>query len=385
MSSDTPVVFLSAKGEIRQGKLKATTPAALATAFKKKEPPQNVGKYTWGKKTLFIFAYLEGKSGTENQHHLPPPLEGMTFFGDILVIASNSPSSYTPPTALNTADYESFYTQKLEGEDEDDLYKSEEDEEAPVADVDIPEEEDEDDEGGVPEGDEEEEEEGGGAGDEGDGEEEEDVIPVARIPKAKKVTARKAAVANPNLTALQDPELSPDAPAAGVPIRERVLEVIRGTFDHLEEDAADSFEALLYRTALETAVKEDIHSSWNLVAFCDVYLAIARRIIGNLNASSYVGNKNLMARWKDGELTLEQIIRQTYYELAPDLWQTMVDRRAKQEKIMLEGDFSRATDRWQCNSCKMRKCTFYELQTRSADEPMTLFIHCLNCGKRWTQ
>ena len=29
------------------------------------------------------------------------------------------------------------------------------------------------------------------------------------------------------------------------------------------------------------------------------------------------------------------------------------------------------------------KCTYYQLQTRSADEPMTTFVTCINCGNRW--
>lgn len=36
-----------------------------------------------------------------------------------------------------------------------------------------------------------------------------------------------------------------------------------------------------------------------------------------------------------------------------------------------------------CHRCKSKKTTYYQLQTRSADEPMTTFVSCLNCGKNW--
>lgn len=38
---------------------------------------------------------------------------------------------------------------------------------------------------------------------------------------------------------------------------------------------------------------------------------------------------------------------------------------------------------FQCKKCKSKKTTYYSLQTRSADEPMTNFITCLNCNNRW--
>lgn len=36
-----------------------------------------------------------------------------------------------------------------------------------------------------------------------------------------------------------------------------------------------------------------------------------------------------------------------------------------------------------CSRCKSVKTTSTQKQTRSADEPMTVFVLCLNCGKRW--
>jgi len=36
-----------------------------------------------------------------------------------------------------------------------------------------------------------------------------------------------------------------------------------------------------------------------------------------------------------------------------------------------------------CGKCKSKKTTYYQMQTRSADEPMTTFVTCMNCNKRW--
>ena len=203
------------------------------------------------------------------------------------------------------------------------------------------------------------------------------------VERPVKVTRARKSVS----TAVQEePEVGAADTYESSPHRMKVYSVITSTFG---EDMLDStkvvLEEIIYKKALDTAAYEEIRKSWNMQAFRDVYLAVARRLIGNLSPSTYIKNRNLWDRFLTNELTLEEIGRQNYYELFPENWQEMVDRQAKREKIQLEGDFSRATDKWMCHGCKQRKCTYYELQTRSADEPMTIFIHCLNCNKRWTQ
>jgi DNA-directed RNA polymerase subunit M/transcription elongation factor TFIIS len=186
---------------------------------------------------------------------------------------------------------------------------------------------------------------------------------------------------------VEEPEIETDTPQASSDIRVKTSSVIRTLFADLISNSKefDELEAIIFKTSMSIAEKEDVRRSWNIQAFRDIYLATARRIIGNLNPASYINNKYLWERYSSGELTLEQIAKQSYYELFPEKWQQLIDQQSKRERTQLEGDFSRATDKWLCLGCKMRKCTYYELQTRSADEPMTLFIHCLNCGKRWTQ
>ena len=41
------------------------------------------------------------------------------------------------------------------------------------------------------------------------------------------------------------------------------------------------------------------------------------------------------------------------------------------------------TELFKCGKCGKRRTTYTQLQTRSADEPMTTFVLCLDCGNRW--
>jgi DNA-directed RNA polymerase subunit M/transcription elongation factor TFIIS len=38
---------------------------------------------------------------------------------------------------------------------------------------------------------------------------------------------------------------------------------------------------------------------------------------------------------------------------------------------------------FKCGKCKSKKTDYYQLQTRSADEPMTTYVTCKSCGNRW--
>jgi hypothetical protein len=38
---------------------------------------------------------------------------------------------------------------------------------------------------------------------------------------------------------------------------------------------------------------------------------------------------------------------------------------------------------YKCKRCKSKYVRHHQMQTRSADEPMTTFFHCVSCDKRW--
>mgnify|MGYP006147942857 CR=1 FL=1 len=52
------------------------------------------------------------------------------------------------------------------------------------------------------------------------------------------------------------------------------------------------------------------------------------------------------------------------------------------EMCGIKGDLLRAS-LFTCGRCKSIKTTSTQKQTRSADEPMTVFVLCLNCNNRW--
>jgi len=41
------------------------------------------------------------------------------------------------------------------------------------------------------------------------------------------------------------------------------------------------------------------------------------------------------------------------------------------------------TDMFKCGKCGKKNCAYNQVQTRSADEPMTTFVYCRECGNRW--
>lgn len=77
------------------------------------------------------------------------------------------------------------------------------------------------------------------------------------------------------------------------------------------------------------------------------------------------------------------IAESKYTDLEPTKWKDIMDKQEKTNAMLFETRQEVATDDFTCPKCHQKKCTFYQLQTRAADEPMTTFVTCVNCGKRW--
>lgn len=96
-------------------------------------------------------------------------------------------------------------------------------------------------------------------------------------------------------------------------------------------------------------------------------------------------NPALRAIILNGEKSPEGFIKMTTTEMASEERRKEDDRINKENllKARAAKDNAPETDMFQCGRCKQRKCKYFQMQTRSADEPMTAYITCMNCGNRW--
>ena len=171
------------------------------------------------------------------------------------------------------------------------------------------------------------------------------------------------------------------------PHRISILNSLRALFvkPKLSENELLDLERAIYNGALLEADRRHVTKVWIYMPFVHIYKMHARHIASNFHPESYVNNKDLFEMFRAGGLSMDTLSTMDSYTLFQKRWQENFEQQQSQEKRQLEGNKAMATDQFLCTRCWKRECTYYEMQTRSADEPMTIFITCLNCGKHWRQ
>ena len=144
-----------------------------------------------------------------------------------------------------------------------------------------------------------------------------------------------------------------------------------------------NIEKSIFNYSIQEAKTRKIVRKWNNKFFVLVYTDKLKSIWMNLNDKTYVGNNNLITRIKNGDIKAKNIAFMTHQELYPDIWKELIEAKIKRDEHKFEDDKRGATSEFKCRKCKKRECSYYQLQTRSADEPMTTFVTCLNCGNNW--
>jgi len=149
----------------------------------------------------------------------------------------------------------------------------------------------------------------------------------------------------------------------------------------LEVPKTDTLCVNLEKSIFNHTVRNVDEPSWENKWFSNMYKHKFLQIQYNMLKSPTLKQKIINKDFKTSEVV----------ELKPQhLWpggptdKTIEDRIIKDlRKAYLAKENQNQEGFFTCNRCKTKKTTYYQLQTRSADEPMTTFVSCLNCGKNW--
>ena len=143
------------------------------------------------------------------------------------------------------------------------------------------------------------------------------------------------------------------------PLRARVAE----TF------GSEEIETAILHRCVSDARKWFIDIDWDNRAFLEMYRS---------RAVSLYQVRKLMTT-----LTPEEFANTTEIDRHPERWSTLLKEAAERDKAR-HNRKTTANILMYCSGCKKKTpCDYYQVQTRSADEPMTTFVTCLECDKRW--
>lgn len=142
-----------------------------------------------------------------------------------------------------------------------------------------------------------------------------------------------------------------------------------------------NLEKNILNYATEQARKINQQPAWDNHKYTSMYKQKFLQIQHNLK------NSPVLKGWiVDKKIKTKDVIEMRPEDLWPDgpYAKKMEDRIIKEmRKAYLAKESKNQDGFFKCGRCKSMKTTYYQMQTRSADEPMTVFVSCLNCDKSW--
>ena len=165
--------------------------------------------------------------------------------------------------------------------------------------------------------------------------------------------------------------------------RDKVREMVAEALVRVPgEVAAELRSEVAAADPIRVAVAVECHMFEKLGKSTGAQKARYRSILFNLRDAK---NPDLRRRVLLGQVSPVALVGMAAEDMASD------ERKRQNQQIKDKAifDCERAapakatTDQFKCGRCGKRKTTYYQLQTRSADEPMTTFVTCVECNNHW--
>lgn len=163
----------------------------------------------------------------------------------------------------------------------------------------------------------------------------------------------------------------------------------------ISQDPRERYSTLFHRLLTQTS-----DGSFDETKVKEASMAVAEALMGLtetvrvertkslLHHLSDPKNKNLRIAVREGNISGAELVSLDPKKLMnPEKQQEVQTKIEWSEKDRDLTELANAkkisSTMYECPKCKKRDCTFYEKQTRSADEPMTQFINCNVCKYNW--
>ena len=152
--------------------------------------------------------------------------------------------------------------------------------------------------------------------------------------------------------------------------------------EFIEPNYAKNIEKSIFNWTIKSARLQNTQPAWENKFFKEQYKRKYLSLLFNFTNPK----NNICERIHRGEVKTKDIASLSPDALHPSgLYAASI---REQEIVRLRKELMADKDNnykgmFKCGKCKSDKTTYYQLQTRSADEPMTTFVTCMNCNKKW--
>ena len=140
-------------------------------------------------------------------------------------------------------------------------------------------------------------------------------------------------------------------------------------------------ETAIFNRTIDISQYRNQNCNWKNAPFRNLYKQTYLNLNVNLTQpkSEYLLNKIAF-----GDIKIEDVPYLTPLESCPDIWNDIIQKQCEVAALHDKQFFQAATDSiFQCSRCKSKKVYHYQMQTRSADESMTVYCTCTECKKVW--
>ncbi len=141
-------------------------------------------------------------------------------------------------------------------------------------------------------------------------------------------------------------------------------------------------EKSVFNEAIRMTIRSGHEPEWENKVFRETYKNLYVNMLQKLKNP----NCSLAERLKCKEVSSTVVASLPHDEQWPEgpYAQKKRELKIKEDAKILASDPDKIPDgAFECRRCKSMKTTYYQLQTRSADEPMTTYVTCLRCNNKW--